>query len=301
MTEVNKFKNAKDFRKTLEARLQREASETGVDLQRVRRQVAFDRLLARFFIHPESSFFLKGGYAMELRLSSARATRDIDLTYLQRVQKQEDSFAEHILNDLQKLAAADLGDFFSYELGSSQFDLDNALYGGARYPVSSFIDQKLFVRFHLDVGGDVLVSATETLMTPDWLKYCGISAPAVRMISIEQQFAEKIHAYTLPREGGRNSRVKDLVDVLLLMQMCMLDLDKSVFILRQVFKIRNTHSLPLQLPSPPIEWVTPYSVLAVECGIEKNMTLAFQEVASTYENIINTHKTSSVFATMPLL
>jgi hypothetical protein len=88
----NTFKTAQDFRKSLEVRLQRTAKEKGVDLQRIRRQVAFDRLLARFFVNPETPFFLKGGYAMELRLSTARATKDIDLTYLHRVKNQDDSF-----------------------------------------------------------------------------------------------------------------------------------------------------------------------------------------------------------------
>jgi hypothetical protein len=45
----NTFKNSQDFRKSLEVRLQRTAKEKGIDLQRIRRQVAFDRLLARVF------------------------------------------------------------------------------------------------------------------------------------------------------------------------------------------------------------------------------------------------------------
>lgn len=278
----NNFKNSQDFRKSLEVRLQRTAKEKGIDLQRIRRQVAFDRLLARFFTQPETPFFLKGGYAMELRLSSARATKDIDLTYLQRVKSQDNSLSALILNDLQQLAAIDLSDYFSYTLGEAQLDLDNAPYGGARYPVSSFIDGKLFVRFHLDVGGDVLTSSTETLIAPDWLSFCGISAPSIKIISIEQQFAEKIHAYTLPRGDMLNSRVKDLIDILLLIKMRNLNLEKLNINLQKVFKIRNTHSLISQLPSPPLEWVKPYSILAEECGLEKNLSLAFQEISSFY-------------------
>jgi hypothetical protein len=279
----NTFKSSQDFRKSLEARLQRIAKEKGIDLQRIRRQVAFDRFLARLFTQPETPLFLKGGYAMELRLSSARTTKDIDLTYLQRVKSQDDSLPALILNDLQQLAAVDLGDYFSYALGEAQLeDLDNAPYGGARYPISSFIDGKLFVRFHLDVGGDVLTSSTETLLTPDWLNFCGISAPSVKLISIEQQFAEKIHAYTLPRGDRLNSRVKDLVDVLLLMRMRTLDLEKLSINLQKVFKIRNTHPLPLHLPEPPHEWIEPYSTLAEECGLEKNLSVAFQDIKSFY-------------------
>ena len=72
---IAKFKSATDFRKSLEARLKTVAQTTGQDLQRLRRKVAFDRLLARIFQgNNESRFLLKGGYAMELRFDRARAT-----------------------------------------------------------------------------------------------------------------------------------------------------------------------------------------------------------------------------------
>jgi hypothetical protein len=50
------FKTATDFRKSLEARLQVISKKTNVDLQRLRRKVAFDRLLARIFSQ-EKVFF----------------------------------------------------------------------------------------------------------------------------------------------------------------------------------------------------------------------------------------------------
>lgn len=277
-----KFKSAKDFRKSLEARLQRHAKEKNIDLQRVRRQVAFDRLLARLFSDSNPPFFLKGGYAMELRLSSARATKDIDLTYLDRIQNTGELLPDLILNELQSLAAVDLGDFFSYTLGSPMFDLDNAPYGGSRFPVFSHIDGKLFVRFHLDVGGDFLVSNTEIQKTPDWLNFCGIPGQNVRIISVEQQIAEKIHAYTLPRKTKVNSRVKDLIDILLLMDMRQLDSNKLAFVLDKIFKNRNTHSLPTFLPTPPIEWSSPYAAMAEECGLDNNLTTAYRKLARIY-------------------
>jgi hypothetical protein len=80
----SKFKTATDFRRSLEDRLHTIALATGVDLQRLRRKVAFERFLARIFACETKNFFLKGGYAMELRLSAARATKDIDLTTLAR-------------------------------------------------------------------------------------------------------------------------------------------------------------------------------------------------------------------------
>ncbi|HEY4831823.1 MAG TPA: nucleotidyl transferase AbiEii/AbiGii toxin family protein, partial [Waddliaceae bacterium] len=100
------------------------------DLQRVRRTVAFDRLLARILNQRDSSFVLKGGYAMELRLSNARATKDIDLTCLQRLKEGQHSIKDLILDELKMLALRDLGDFFTYQIGDAQIDLDNAPYGG---------------------------------------------------------------------------------------------------------------------------------------------------------------------------
>ena len=87
---TTRFKTAADFRKSLENRLKNIATEKGDNLQRLRRKVAFDRLLARLFSLEEQSFFLKGGYAMELRLKTARATKDIDLTSLKRLKGEND-------------------------------------------------------------------------------------------------------------------------------------------------------------------------------------------------------------------
>ena len=49
------------FRQALEARLANVARTEAVDIQRLRRQVAFDRLLCRIFQVADSSWALKGG------------------------------------------------------------------------------------------------------------------------------------------------------------------------------------------------------------------------------------------------
>jgi hypothetical protein len=102
------FNSATDFRKSLESRLKKLALAKDLDLQRLRRKVAFDRLLARLFSEQEPRFFLKGGYAMELRLSTARATKDIDLTSLTRVDHQGNPISQLLLSDLRSLARKDL-------------------------------------------------------------------------------------------------------------------------------------------------------------------------------------------------
>ena len=73
--ESKKYATPAAFRRALEDRLQAIAKKEGIDLQRLRRQVAFDRLLARLFPAGDSKqlpWVLKGGYAMELRMKAAR-------------------------------------------------------------------------------------------------------------------------------------------------------------------------------------------------------------------------------------
>jgi hypothetical protein len=87
MDEAKIYKTAGAFRTALETRLQMRARAETTDLQRLRRQVAFDRFLARMFSKgPKAAYpwLLKGGYAMELRMHAARTTKDIDSTGTKR-------------------------------------------------------------------------------------------------------------------------------------------------------------------------------------------------------------------------
>jgi hypothetical protein len=117
---------------------------------------------------------------------------------------------------LQSAADVYLRDWFEFAVGRPIMDLTVAPYGGARFSVEARMDERIFARFHLDATiGDAVMQPPETVLCRDWLGFAGIDTPQVRMITREQQFAEKIHAYTLPRNSV-NSRVKDLVDLSLL-------------------------------------------------------------------------------------
>ncbi|HZB87300.1 MAG TPA: hypothetical protein VE291_01460 [Terracidiphilus sp.] len=60
----------------MEERLKNRSQAEQVDINRLRRQVSFDRLLARLFRDDTAPWALKGGYALELRFKSARSTID---------------------------------------------------------------------------------------------------------------------------------------------------------------------------------------------------------------------------------
>src|ERR1700722_5072837 len=137
MKAPHKYASAVAFRTALEDRLKRIAQEESFDLQRVRRQAAFDRLLCRVFAIPDAPWLLKGGYAMELRLKTARTTRDIDLAMrrLPVASADWDANVSDVLESLREAGNLDLGDFFTFVFGNASQDLDAAPYGGARFPV----------------------------------------------------------------------------------------------------------------------------------------------------------------------
>jgi hypothetical protein len=247
------YATARAFRTALEERLNRKALVERIDSIRLRRQVSFDRLLARLFREETVPWVLKGGDALELRFKTARSTVDIDLT-LQRIVAltSASSDANEVVGSMLRSAAnVSLGDHFEFSIGLPIMDLTAAPYGGARYPVEARMDDRTSVRFHLDAGiGDVVMQPLETIMCRDWLAFAGIQPSQVRMIAREQQFAEKIHAYTLPRNSA-NSRVKDLVDMALLIGADGLDKQRIMDALHLTFERRGTHDLPAGLIPQP--------------------------------------------------
>jgi len=152
------YATAGAFRKALEERLKRISQAEQMDINRLRRQVSFDRLLARLFRVEPAPWALKGGYALELRFKTARSTIDIDLSLQPVVAATDQADASRVREMLQNAASIPLGDWFEYTIGSPVMDVEAAPYGGARYPVEARIDARVFSRFHLDAGiGDAVM------------------------------------------------------------------------------------------------------------------------------------------------
>ena len=267
------------LRQALEARLGDLARSKGIDVQRLRKQTAFDRLLCRLFQLPENPWVLKGGYAMELRLAGSRTTRDIDLVARGPL-PGAGRLPGRILRLLQAGAALALKDFFVFSIGQPTQDLEGAPYGGARYPVEVRMAGRIFARFHLDVAsGDPVLDPIQTARGGDWLAFAGLGSVPFPMISKEQQFAEKLHAYTLPRSGRSNTRVRDLVDMFLLVRTGM-DAQMVRDAVQAVFERRGTHLPPDHFPVPPDDWAVPFSALAKECGLDADAEDAYKAIAA---------------------
>jgi hypothetical protein len=165
-------------------------------------------------------------------------------------------------------------------------DLDAAPYGGARYSVEAWMDGRIFARFHLDAGiGDAVIQPLEIIECRDWLGFAGIGSPLVQTISREQQFAEKPHAYTLPRSTA-NSRVKDLTDLALLIRSGELVPPRVADALRLTFEGRKTHALPSEVPPPPSDWRGRFRALAEECALPADIDAVFTEVRVFFDRLL---------------
>jgi hypothetical protein len=280
------YATAGAFRRALEERLKRTSLTDQVDPNRLRRQVSFDRLLARLFREESAPWVLKGGYALELRFKTARSTIDIDLTVQRIAASARGNQNEVVREMLQSATDIPLGDWFEFTVGPASIDLTAAPEGGARYPVEARMDERIFARFHVDAGvGDVIMRPLETIVCRDWLGFAGIESSQILMISREQQFAEKIHAYTLPRNAA-NSRVKDLVDLALLIGSGGLDKWRTMDALRLTFERRGTHDLPASLVPPPADWQVPFHALAEECQLPTDVVTVFAGVQKFVQEVL---------------
>jgi hypothetical protein len=256
------YSNAAAFRQSLETRLKAVATERGVQIQGLRLKVAIERLLARLFRAADPPWLLKGGYSMELRFRpKARTTRDVDLAVGEPVPtgglRQR---LDEVHQSLQTAAEVPLGDFFEFLIQPARDEIQAA-------PVVARLDGRDFARFHLDVGfGDPVLGGAESLEGDNLLDFAGIAPARAAAIPKAQQFAEKIHAYTFPWTGRENTRSKDLVDLVVLIERGSLDPVAVGHALVETFERRNRHPLPTVLQPPPASWRHEFPAMAAEAG-----------------------------------
>lgn len=259
------------MRQALDHRLRNEAARRGTSFEKLRTKLMLERLLARLFHADDAPWLLKGGLSFELRYHPrARATKDVDLVMLSaRPALAETSGALAAVREaLQVAAREDLGDYFVFQIGEPRKELQGPPQGGASYPVLARLADREFGRSHIDVGlGDGVFGAPELLIGDDLLSFAGIEPARVRAISRTQQFAEKLHAYTYPWGERENRRVKDLVDIVLLIERGELVTERVREDVQRTFTVRAKHALPTRLYAPPTSWKDEYAALAAEAGV----------------------------------
>lgn len=215
-----RYATAGAFRKALEQRIRTLAGADSPAIQRLRKRVTFERFLARLQDHPENPWFLKGAFALELRLGNrARTTRDLDLGIDRTPQANLPATKDQVAELLQKAAASPLGDFFEFVVEEGEEILPDQEVRAYRFTVTAFLAERIFESFALDVGTMVpLVVPPDEINGSGILDFSGVPPKRFRTISLSQQVAEKVHAFTFPWKDRENTRVKDLVDLVLILE-----------------------------------------------------------------------------------
>ncbi len=267
---------------SLNHRLRNVAAQEGVPAQRVRNRFVFQRVLARLALDPR--WVLKGGFGLELRLGlAARATKDLDL----------------LLAEVSGLSAADLQDLLDEYLA---VDLGDGCTFDVRLPrqVRAEDEMPLTWRVVVDVQVarhpfeavtiDIVTRATqltEGLDSVSVVPVLGGESFDFCSVDLPRHAAEKVHAYTRIYAHERpSSRVKDLVDLSLLIERELLEPRSFWRALKQVFHERDGIAPPQDLPNPPRSWQIPFAAMAAEIGLAgADLDTAAEMVRSFYLSI----------------
>lgn len=240
-------------RRSFLARMRNEAQGVGGSepIRRVHLIVAIDRFLARLPAATEpGTWIIKGGYANQLRAPlAARFTDDVDL----RIDAPLDRCTEIVA----QAASADLDDLLSFEVGAPR-PLPGPPGGGLRFPVTCLLAGSELVAFVVDLNGaDVMVGEPELHQSDPMVARLGLPRSTFPVYPLAQQFAEKLHAFTMPR-SQENTRVKDLADLVWYIERYRFDSAALRASCEATFRHRLAHAWPPVMPELPAAWEGPY-------------------------------------------
>ena len=85
--------------------------------------------------------------------------------------------------------------------------------------------------------------------------------------------------------GRENTHVKDLVDLVLLIERTKLNTARLPKAIRETFQRRKTHDIPSALIPPPASWSGPFSEMAAERSLEPNMEKHFGVVEQFFRKL----------------
>lgn len=192
------------FRRALTDRLNEVAHTGRWGLPQLQRQMAYDRFLARLYV-VDDGWIVKGATALLARGIGVRATIDVDI-----YRAVENMVA---VADIARAAKLDLGDWFTFELGSTRPHADEA--EGVRIPVNAYVGATLWAQFHIDLVGTNLrvIGEPDDVTAIARVDMANIDQLGYRAYPLVDHVADTVMAI-IKRHGERPStRFKDLVDL----------------------------------------------------------------------------------------
>ena len=220
MTVPHRYATATALHDAIKVRAAAEAKLGHHDINQIRRHFAYDRFLTRLFLDPESTWVLKGGTGLLVRVPQrARHTQDIDLYRHGEIERAH--------TELSAAANLDLGDFFSFDIEQT-----GALAGttsGRKYRVVAYIGDITFADFQIDVVVDSnMTGVPDNAQGLRPIDIDGLPTTTYRIFPVVDHLADKLVAMTSRFAGGRPStRFRDLVDIVLIAQTQTIDTETT--------------------------------------------------------------------------
>ncbi|WP_053384834.1 nucleotidyl transferase AbiEii/AbiGii toxin family protein [Leucobacter celer] len=207
----------------------------------------FDRFLCRVFIRDEdAAWTLKGGMGLLARVQDARSTQDIDFTVTGR-----DLSAA--VAELARMASADLGDHMVFEERRAPTEVvgqGKNVTGKRMYFVGRCGGHEV-TRFHVDVVIAPAPIGDISVIRPQHRADLNRDLPVsdYRVFPVEDHLAEKVAAMLAHVRGDENTRVKDLVDIVILSRTQSVDRRKLREALEVTF-LRAGVTIPTEVTVP---------------------------------------------------
>lgn len=261
------YETPQALRTALERRLLTRSAENGIPLDRLRRRVTFQRIVTRLQRAEPGHWVLKGGMALEVRLGdAARLTKDIDLG-LREERFDASTLRDRLIDDLSPDAD---GDGFSFAVGpAKRMTEDGGGHVTWRVSVTAHLAGRQFGAIKLDVSPRPHeLEATDTVALPNSLDFAGMTTPDIEIVDVHRHAAEKLHAMTNDFGDRESSRVRDLVDLMLLREHELLRAPALARAVTDVWRERDRTLPPHTLPALPAGWRDPYERLAGEHDVE---------------------------------
>lgn len=251
----DRYQDPGAFRTALTQRLRRLAEQSPWTLAELQRQFAYDRFPQRLNAR-DDGWVLKGAAALLARGVSLRATRDVDL-YRRAGLVEADM-------TLREALALDLGDWFTFDAGRSRQMTAGVM--GLTIAVTARIGIREWERFNVDLVGEAARMTGEPEVVPALARIdlAELRQPGYRVWPLADHVADKLAATfaTYGRSNQPSTRVKDLIDLVVLAHCAHMSADDAIAAIRAQASRREI-VLPGRFDIPDLDhWSRHYPIEA---------------------------------------
>lgn len=205
--------DAKEIKDRITSVARNISATSDVGVSSVVNEIIRDRLLSRIFLYGNNEWVLKGGSNLLARVGNSRDTVDLDL--FNRNSNIEDSHSKLI-----ELSKINLADGFEFILKNSKIleIAPNQPYKNAeslKFEVLLYGEKYGFIDIDL-VSGLELTGNLEKIKPVNQTNFENFSYSDYTLYPLTDQLADKICASLEEYNGFQSSRVKDLVDIVII-------------------------------------------------------------------------------------